>query len=78
MNPCLFYNNFSYKLTKQKVNKTRSEQESHPPNGHCVVADQHSPDELGLDAFVDQGLLKIRKLELVDEADVVAWSLFVE
>lgn len=41
--------------------------DTHPADGHHVVAHQHASHELGLDALSQQDLLEVRQARLVDE-----------
>ena len=43
------------------------EKDTHPADGHHVVAHQNSSHKLGLDALSQQDLLEVRQARLVDE-----------
>lgn len=49
--------------------------DTHPADGHHVVAYQHSSHELGLDALSQQDLLEVRQARLIDEHRLMSWNL---
>ncbi len=52
-----------------------SGKDTHPADGHHVVAYQHSSHKLGLDALSQQDLLEVRQAGLVDEHRLMPWNL---
>lgn len=53
-----------------------SGKDTHPADGHHVVAYQHSSHKLGLDALSQQDLLEVRQAGLVDEHRLMTWDLW--
>lgn len=49
--------------------------DTHPADGHHVVAYQHSAHKLSLDALSQQDLLEVRQAGLVDEHRLMPWNL---
>lgn len=49
--------------------------DTHPADGHHIVAHQHASHKLGLDALSQEDLLEIRQSRLVDEHRLVPWNL---